>query len=330
MWPMLIAAGATLLSGAMGADAAGEAADAQRDASQNAIAEQRRQYNLTRSDTAPYRAAGSAALTRLEKLLGTGGSPYVEGTATETRAYRAPTYDDILNYNINRGGTSDDAGQQWAQVQSGAYGSNEDVYKRYKAGGYEFENPYTSTYSGGTPDSTYGALTRDFTTEDLNSDPVYNSGLQFGLDQGRDAINARAIATGGYDSGATLKALTRFGNDYGSTKAGESYNRFQNSRGNIFNMLSGVSGTGQSAVGQVGSAGMNAANNVSNLQTGIGNANAASVVGGANAWGGAINNGINGYQNNMILQKLLEDRSGRNMPYVPGGSMTDELFGNGP
>jgi hypothetical protein len=100
-----------------------------------------------------------------------------------------------------------------------------------------------------------GDLTAEVQRGGFEADPVYQSGLKFGADQGRDAINARATAGGMYDSGATLKALDPFGNDYGSTKANESFNRFNTSNDSIFNRLAGVSGAGQVASNQVTTAG---------------------------------------------------------------------------
>jgi hypothetical protein len=154
-----------------------------------------------------------------------------------------------------------------------------------------------------------GDLTRKFTTADLNNDPIYQTSLQFGADQGRDAINARATAGGMYDSGATLKALTRFNSDYAGTKANESFNRFNSSNDSIFNRLAGVSGAGQVASNQVTTAGMNAANNMGNEITGAGNARAASIIGGANAWGnafGTASGALNNYQSNKRLNALIE------------------------
>ena len=64
------AAGAVVVgsvaSGYMASSAAGDAADAQSEASANATGEQRRQFDLTRSDYAPYREAGTKALGQLE------------------------------------------------------------------------------------------------------------------------------------------------------------------------------------------------------------------------------------------------------------------------
>jgi hypothetical protein len=227
---------ASLLAGANASNASSKAADAQLQAAQAAIAEQRRQFDVTQANNAPFLATGTAANARLSQLLGT-----------------APGY------------TGTDA----------------------------------------------GSLTKPFTSADLNADPVYNSGLQFGLDQGTKAINARAIAGGNYDSGATLKALTQFGNDYGSTKANDAFNRFQTTQGNTFNRLSGVSGTGQTAVGQVAAAGQNATNNISGLLTDQGSARSAGIVGGANAVTGAagnINSLANNFSSNATLQALLGQR----------------------
>ena len=157
----------------------------------------------------------------------------------------------------------------------------------------------------------YGSLMKNFTAADMNADPVYQNGLQFGLDEGRNAINARAIANGGYDSGATLKALTRFGNDYGSTKGGEAYNRFQNNRNTNYNMLSGTANAGQSAAAGTGAMGMQNAATMGNLITDSGNAAAAGKIGAANAWSnafGGVGSAIQGYQNNNILKGLMGGR----------------------
>ena len=45
-----------------------------------------------------------------------------------------------------------------------------------------------------------------------------STGYNFGLKQGMDAITGSAAAKGLLNSGSTARALTRFGQDYGSTK----------------------------------------------------------------------------------------------------------------
>ncbi len=61
----LIGAGASLLGGALSSSATSDAADSQAASSAAAIAEQRRQFDLTRSDYQPYRETGVNALQQL-------------------------------------------------------------------------------------------------------------------------------------------------------------------------------------------------------------------------------------------------------------------------
>lgn len=109
---------------------------------------------------------------------------------------------------------------------------------------------------------------RDFTINDYQKDPGY----QFRLDEGNKAINAAAAARGMGNSGATMKALARYGQDYATNEYQNAYNRFNADRDRRFNRFSSLAGIGQTATNQVGLAGQNYGNNVSNTQMGLGNA----------------------------------------------------------
>lgn len=284
---------ATVASGALSADAASRASAAQAGAAGAATRPQVSQDALNRADNAQYLGTGSAANKRLAQLLGLKSkAPTMEDAAAQ-----------VLNDHKARLGVGYVPGEtNMDTVHAEEQRVFDNMQKQYQA-----DNATSSPEDG--------SLLRKFTTQDLNADPVYTSGLKFGLDRGTEGINARATASGMYDSGATLKALTQFGNDYGSTKANESFNRFNATNDSIFNKLSGVSGTGQVATGQVQSSGTNMANNVGNSVESAGNARAAGIVGGANAWNSAVT-GVSGtansYQNNEILKKLLA----RNNPSV--------------
>lgn len=65
--------GGSLISGILGNQAADEAADATRDASAASVGESRRQFDLVRGDTAPYREVGQASLYRLADIFGLPG-----------------------------------------------------------------------------------------------------------------------------------------------------------------------------------------------------------------------------------------------------------------
>jgi len=331
--PALSVAG-SLIGADSSADAASQAAGIQAESGREAIAEQRRQYDLTRSDMAPWRDAGASSVSRLRQLLGLGSGPASPGASGGSGA----SLDSIAQGLRSSGkygtgktwvpGQFESESEYMGKLYSHGTGPNRIINSEsgyWKDGNYdeaglmaEAQRIFDASQASSAPATASGTdayqmygdapLLRRFSGTDLQLDPVYQSGLKFGLDEGTKGINARAMQSGGYDSGATLKALTRFGNDYGSTKANESYNRFNSDQNKVFNMLSGLSGTGQTAANTVASTGANTSNNTANLMTGIGNAQAAGVVGGANAWGNAasgISGAVNNYQNNQLLQKIL-------------------------
>lgn len=76
---------ASLVGGFMGADAAENAADTQLQASREATAEQRRQYDQTREDLLPFYQSGTGANSQLAYLLGINPGN-VEGGAADPYA----------------------------------------------------------------------------------------------------------------------------------------------------------------------------------------------------------------------------------------------------
>jgi len=126
-------------------------------------------------------------------------------------------------------------------------------------------------------------------------DPVTKASYQMGLDQGVKGINNMAGARGGRNSGATLKALTRFGTDYTGGQAAGSQARYVNDQTNTYNRYAGLSGTGQVATQATSAAGQNAANTISGLTSSLGNARGASAISSGNAWSGALGNIANNY-----------------------------------
>ncbi len=142
-----------------------------------------------------------------------------------------------------------------------------------------------------------GQFNRNFGMADFQADPGY----AFRQAEGQKAIDNSAASRGSALSGATLKALTRFGQDTASSEYQNSYNRWNNDVSNRFNRISGVAGTGQQATQQIGAYGqstasniaqgnMNTANNVAGNTIGAGNARASGYVGVANAITGGVSN----------------------------------------
>lgn len=133
--------------------------------------------------------------------------------------------------------------------------------------------------------SQFGSLNRGFTPGDLTKDPGY----KFGLQQGIGASDASAAARGGLFSGAQMKALQRYGQDYAGTKYNEAFNRYQAQNDSKFGRLASLAGLGQTGSSQVAAAGQNYANNVGNNLIGLGNIQAANQIN----QGNQLSNGMN-------------------------------------
>ncbi|HET9186946.1 MAG TPA: hypothetical protein VFN80_03260 [Acidothermaceae bacterium] len=68
--PYVVMGGASLISGLMGSHASEHAADVQGAASQAAIDEQRREFNITNQNFAPYRAGQLTAFNKMMAMAG--------------------------------------------------------------------------------------------------------------------------------------------------------------------------------------------------------------------------------------------------------------------
>ena len=176
--------------------------------------------------------------------------------------------------------------------------------------------------SAGTADG--GDFNRDFTMADFTRDPGY----EFRMGQGQKALEASAAARGGVLNGGTLKALSRYGQDFASNEYSNAYNRFNNDRTTRFNRLSSIAGTGQTANNTMGALGQQTAYQIGQTQQGIGNARASGTVGGANA----INNGLqslsNYYMQRQFMQPPAVSPNANNPAWGGwGGTTTDPWYG---
>lgn len=113
-----------------------------------------------------------------------------------------------------------------------------------------------------------------------------STGYDFMFGQGQNAITTSAAAKGLLNSGATAKALTRFGQNLGKSY----FSDYLNQLSNVNNALGGTASAGQNALGQIASAGTAGGGNAANaIITGAANQGAA-VQAGGNAMGNAITN----------------------------------------
>lgn len=339
------AAVAVVGSAVVGAYTSGEAAEsaetASRDASVRSTEEQRRQYNQTRDDQAPYREAGYNALRRLQ------GQP-----AQSQHGDIA----NVLNGRIQAGGQYLGGGGQ-PLLQGGGQGPGIDDQGQPLP---EYQStPMYNAFQGGQDPSQYQAAPA-FT---FNPDQLVNSpGYQFRLNQGLEAVNRGTAKAGNLNSGNRLLELQKFGqgfasNEYGNEYARQfganqdafnrnvagygldyqrnqdvynrgvseygldaqrnqdqynrnltgyqaGYQRNQDTYGrgqNTLNRYSALAGIGQTSLGQTGSAGVNAANQIGSASQ----QNALNQIGAANTRYEGLNNAVQGGINNFMLNSYL-------------------------
>ena len=111
-----------------------------------------------------------------------------------------------------------------------------------------------------------------------------STGYKFMFGQGQDAITNSMAAKGLLNSGATAKALTKFGQNLGKSY----FSDYLNQLSNVQNALGGTASAGQNALGQIATAGTAGGGNAANaIITGAGNQGAA-IMSGGNAMGNAI------------------------------------------
>ena len=86
---------------------------------------------------------------------------------------------------------------------------------------------------------------------------------------------------------------------------------------------------GNSTAGMLASAGSNAAGNIANMAGEAANARAASIVGGANAWSGAADRamgGYNNYQSQQMLERIMGRNGSRGTAYSGGWQSGDDWY----
>jgi hypothetical protein len=131
----------------------------------------------------------------------------------------------------------------WKQFQESGIAANQPFLQSGTAANVRLADLLGLTNNNGMQG--YGTLGQTFTGDDLAND----AGYQFRLGQGNQAIERAAAAGGSLASPATAKALMQFNQGLASDEFGNAFNRDLQGRTTLFNMLSGLSGSGQTAVG---------------------------------------------------------------------------------
>jgi len=320
-----IGSGLTVASAVIGANGAKKAASTQAKSADAASQMQQQRFDQVREDLSPYRDSGSNASNRLEYLLGL--TP-LEGEERYKTSELLDESSGVPAPNAKLYATDKRYKAFWdANVASHIKQLGKGYDSRTNAGnklaealkkqlGYVVDPLDTS-------DGQYGSLLKEFTGDDLENDPGY----QFGLSEGNKALDRKFAAGGGYFSGAAVKAANRFGQDYAGTKFNEAFSRDNTTKSRAANFLSSVASMGANAAAQTGNASIATGNAIANNMTGAGNAQAAGTVGAYNAWGNALGQIGNNYQQNQAMQSSNNNATYSGNPLAKWGASDGGMYG---
>jgi hypothetical protein len=249
-WTAAASVAGSAISGAMSksasSKAAGQSAKASA-ASQAQIAAQRKENNAF---LAPFEATGYSANNKLADYLG------LESPSTAYSGAKSDYDLAVIAYQnaLSDKGDQNPSGFDWSlpnQAPTAAWGyaptgGNYDNSAAIAAAKQRMDDAQArmgSVNPNADHSENFGSLLQNFTGEDLQNEPGY----QFGLGEGEKGINRATAARGGWDSGATLKALAKYNQDYAGTKFGDAFNRDTTNKNRIYSFLSGASSQGQNA-----------------------------------------------------------------------------------
>jgi hypothetical protein len=145
-----------------------------------------------------------------------------------------------------------------------------------------------SQFMGDESDPAFGSFSQPFDVEQFYN--YADPGYAFELQQGTQALQNSAAAGSGAMSGAALKDLLGYSQNFARTGYGDAFNRYQTQQGNIFNRLRDIATIGQSAAAGVGTQGTALAGNAGQFLSNAGSAAGAGIVGAGNAASSGLTN----------------------------------------
>lgn len=287
-WAAAAAAAAGLASGYMSSEASKDAASKQASAANRATDTQLQMFNTVNNQQLPFRQAGNNALQYLLSGLGAQGSG---PSSLNQDNFNSAAY---LAQNPDVAASKDYKGSNGAWQHYMDWGKGEIAAGTRQLG---FDIASTATP---TPGIDTGQFTHQFNAADLNSNLAPN--YQFQLDQGLGALKNAGNLQTGLISGNTLKGVNDYAQNFAGNSYQQAYNNYNSNQSNIFNRLASIAGLGQTANQATGNAAVQTGANVGNSQMAAGAAQAAGIVGGANAMAGGLNNAASWYTLSQVMK----------------------------
>jgi hypothetical protein len=343
-----VSAGTSLIGGLLGSEASNKASEAQvsatntasrltNQASNAALAENKRQFDIGQANIQPWITGGTASLRDLLYKMGisTGGGT-TQAAAGTTGSDQSGIYSALSSYLMQHprwtpaegstGQTNNFLQKSLAGLMSTIGDKAHDVETRnlfaeLEKQGFSEADITNALYSNGQMRSLSDleGLADQASTTQSNSKLQYGEGetppgefgelnkkfeftqddpsYQFRLTEGTKALERSGAAKGSSLGGAALKGLTRYAQDYASTEYGNAFNRFETAQTNEYNRYATIAGLGQTSAQQAAQNGSNYANSNSNIVMNNANAQGDYATQAANARASGYMGGANAWSN---------------------------------
>jgi hypothetical protein len=261
-----------VFSALTGGKAAKKAGKAEAEGQRDAISELRRQYDTTRRDFAPYRAAGVNALAALTGELGLGTTAPGVNEGGTVQGFRNWLSSNDGGIGVLNEIAADYSGNDLAGLRARIGAGNIDKKPQFMAAlsRYEAENPAQErgqapgqfVQGGGLEgikrsdiEAEYAGIGKEFDERFASFDPRFESfnprfeaigrgeGFEtspdytFRRDEGTRGIQQQAAARGRLGSGRTLKALTDYSSNLAKGEYGDWYTRAYGRLGDEYGRL---------------------------------------------------------------------------------------------
>lgn len=277
--------GSAVIGGAVASSSANKAAKAQTQAAETAAAEQRAARDQITALLAPYTASGIPALQAQLNLLGLGTKTtnweaYARSNPALMRAYEAQRTQPVVGFGA--------VGQPEARLL-GFDGRGEPIYDttetvqfggtQMQPGGIQSLSEFAQRYYQDTGIGAGDDISQFIIDPQQQAINEIEQGAAFQAlaQQGENAILQNASATGGLRGGNTQAALAQFRPALLNQFIEQQYGR-----------LGGMVKIGQASAAGVGAAGQEAATNIGNALTNVGQAQAGAALAKGNAWNQAL------------------------------------------
>jgi hypothetical protein len=186
-------------------------------------------------------------------------------------------------------------------------------------------NDTTGMTASGSSAGGFGSLNSPFTADTFKSmSPAYGFQLQQG---GQGTLNMDSNAQGA-ESGAALKDLQSYNQNFANTSFNNAFNQYQTQQNNVFSRLSNLATLGSSAGSNSTTGAGQFSGQIGSTLGSIGASQAAGTVGSANAISGGIQGGANAFYGQNALNQILSQ--GSTTKYNPNATYYGGYNGSDP